>query len=146
VRKIPGNRRRILLTKVGLDGHDRGVKIIARYLRDCGHEVIYMGRRQAAAAVAQAAIQEDVDLVGLSVLSGTHVAAARELLAALRESGCNVPLIMGGTVLRREIPSLKAMGVAEVFPVGTPLRQIREYVDSMDWPAGGGERVTSLSS
>jgi methylmalonyl-CoA mutase, C-terminal domain len=124
-------RRRILLAKIGLDGHDRGVKIIARYLRDCGHEVIYMGRRQASAAVAQAAIQEDVDLVGLSVLSGTHVAAARELVTALRDSGCDAPLIMGGTILRREIPALKAIGVAEVFPTGTPLAEIGEYVDGM---------------
>jgi methylmalonyl-CoA mutase C-terminal domain/subunit len=124
-------KRRILLAKIGLDGHDRGVKIIARYLRDCGHEVIYMGRRQAPAAVAQAAIQEDVDIVGLSVLSGTHIASARELLLALRESGCDAPLIIGGTILRREIPTLKAMGVAEVFPVGTPLGQIREYIDGM---------------
>lgn len=125
-------RRRILLAKTGLDGHDRGVKIIARYLRDCGHEVIYTGRRQPAAAIARMAVQEDVELVGLSVLSGTHVAAARELVEALQTAGCDAPLIMGGTILRREIPALKAMGIAAVFPVGTPLEEIRDYVDGME--------------
>lgn len=131
-------RRRILLTKIGLDGHDRGVKVIARFLRDCGHEVIYMGRRQAAAAAALTAVQEDVDLVGLSVLSGTHMSAAKELVEALREAGCEAPVIIGGTVLRKEIPLLKALGIAEVFPVGTPLGAIRDYVDGLASGRRGG--------
>jgi methylmalonyl-CoA mutase C-terminal domain/subunit len=122
---------RVLLAKIGLDGHDRGVRVIARTLRDAGHEVIYLGRRQSAEAVALAAIDEDVDVVGISILSGTHVQTAARVVGALGEAGANVPVVVGGTILRREIPGLLAAGVAAVFPVGTTLEEIRAYFDAV---------------
>ncbi|MDQ6525219.1 cobalamin-dependent protein [Nocardioides sp. LHD-245] len=118
---------RILLTKVGMDGHDRGIKVIARTLRDAGHEVIYMGRRQTPEGIARAAAHEDADVVGVSVLSGTHASVARSVVAALREAGLDTPVVMGGTILHREIPDLKEAGVATVFPVATKLAVIEEW-------------------
>jgi methylmalonyl-CoA mutase C-terminal domain/subunit len=117
----------VLVAKVGLDGHDRGAKVIARVLRDAGHEVIYLGRRQSVEAVARAARDEDVDVVGLSVLSGTHHDNVRELVAALRAENISPRLVVGGTILRREIPSLQAAGVDAVFPVGTTIEAVQAY-------------------
>lgn len=128
-------RLRILVAKVGLDGHDRGARVVARLLRDMGHEVIYLGRRQSPESVARTAQDEDVDVVGLSVLSGTHADAATAVLDALRREGVDAPLVLGGTILRREIPALQAMGVDAVFPVGTPLEEIRAYFSSVPLPA-----------
>lgn len=118
---------RVLLAKTGFDGHDRGVKVIARLLRDSGHVVVYLGRRQMPAAIARAALEEDVDVVGLSVLSGTHAAIAVELVGALREHGVDAAVVLGGTILRREIPALLDSGVDAVFPVGTKLSEIERY-------------------
>lgn len=122
---------RVLLAKMGMDGHDRGVKIVARTLRDCGHEVVYLGRRQSTPMVISTAAQEDVDVIGLSVLSGTHLSLVGELTAACRAADLDVPIVVGGTILRREIPSLVAMGVSRVFPVGSHLQEIRDYFDQL---------------
>jgi methylmalonyl-CoA mutase C-terminal domain/subunit len=118
---------RILLAKIGMDGHDRGVKVIARMLRDAGHEVIYLGRRQTPEGVARTAAQEDVDVVGLSVLSGTQHSVAADVVAALKDADVLVPVVMGGTILRREIPDLRAAGIAAIFPVGTKLDEIERW-------------------
>jgi methylmalonyl-CoA mutase C-terminal domain/subunit len=121
-------RLRVLVAKLGLDGHDRGIKIVARALRDAGHEVIYLGRRQSVRAVVRTALAEDVDVLGVSDLSGTHLAVMRELMDALRAAGADdTPVVLGGTVLRRDVPALLDLGVAAVFPVGTPLQDIRDY-------------------
>jgi methylmalonyl-CoA mutase C-terminal domain/subunit len=120
-------RLKILLAKLGLDGHDRGIRIIARTLRDEGHEVVYLGRRQAVDAVVATAIAEDVDVVGISVLSGTHRETLAELMVAARAAGLDVTVVAGGTILRSEIPALRELGVDAVFPVGTPLAEIRTY-------------------
>ena len=117
---------RVLLAKIGLDGHDRGIKVVARLLRDDGHEVIYLGRRQPPEYVVRVAIDEDVDVIGLSFLAGTHRAILDELLELLEQEGMDVPVVIGGTILRREIEELEGQGVAAVFPVGTPLQVIRD--------------------
>lgn len=118
---------RVLLAKIGMDGHDRGVKVIARMLRDAGHEVIYLGRRQTPEGVARTAAQEDVDVVGLSVLSGTQHSVAADVMAALKAADVFVPVVMGGTILRREIPDLTEAGIAAIFPVGTKLDDIQRW-------------------
>jgi methylmalonyl-CoA mutase C-terminal domain/subunit len=116
---------RILLAKIGLDGHDMGVKILARALRDAGFEVIYLGLRQSPEAVARAAVAEDVDAVGLSVLSGAHVELTRKLSAALAEAGRpEVPLLVGGFIPRGEVGSVREAGAAAVFPAGEPLTHV----------------------
>lgn len=122
---------RVLLAKIGLDGHDRGVRVIARMLRDAGHEVIYVGRRQSPEAVAQVAVDEDVDVIGVSILAGTHMKIASQLVAAARSAGTDASIVIGGTVLRREIPDLLAVGVDAVFPVGTKLEEIQRYFDEI---------------
>lgn len=118
---------RVVLGKTGLDGHDRGVKVIARMLRDAGHEVIYLGRRRTTADIARAVRDEDADVVGVSVLSGTQREVARSLVDDLHSLNVDVPVVLGGTILRREIPELRAIGVSAVFPVGTPLEEIRAW-------------------
>jgi len=112
---------RVVLAKPGLDGHDRGIKVVAMGLRDAGVEVIYLGLRCAPAEIAAAAAAEDADAVGISVLSGAHLALAGELLAAMAERGCAAPLVVGGTVPPADAEALRALGVAEVIPVGTGL-------------------------
>jgi len=143
---VEGRGLRVLLAKAGMDGHDRGIKVIARMLRDAGHDVVYLGRRQTPAGIARAAAQEDVDVVGLSVLSGTHAALAGEVVAALRAERVDVPIVMGGTILRREIPALEAAGIAAVFPVGTRLEVVERWFAEIGGaapaaaaPAGGAE-------
>jgi methylmalonyl-CoA mutase, C-terminal domain len=128
---VPAPRLRVLLGKTGLDGHDRGVLVIGRMLRDAGHEVIYLGRRRSTTEIARAARDEDVDVVGLSVLSGTHNEVSAQLLADLRDLGVDVPVVIGGTILHREIPALQEIGVAAVFPVATPLEDIREWFETV---------------
>jgi methylmalonyl-CoA mutase C-terminal domain/subunit len=116
---------RILLAKPGLDGHDRGVKLIARALRDAGFEVIYTGLRQRPEVIAAAAVSEDVDIVGLSVLSGAHIGMARKTLAALRErGGGDIPVVIGGTIPVSDVPTLQGLGIVDVFPTGTPLEEV----------------------
>ena len=116
---------RVLLGKPGLDGHDRGAKLVARALRDAGFEVIYLGIRQRPEVIARVAAQEDVRIVGLSILSGAHVALTRKTAAALREAGADdVLLVVGGTIPQRDVPTLEEVGAVGVFPTGTPLEQV----------------------
>lgn len=118
-------RARILLAKPGLDGHDRGVKLIARALRDAGFEVIYTGLRQRPDAIAAAAISEDVDLVGLSVLSGAHLGLAARTLEALHaRGGEHIGVIIGGTISAGDAQTLREMGILDVFPTGAPLDDV----------------------
>jgi methylmalonyl-CoA mutase, C-terminal domain len=114
-------RYRIVLAKPGLDGHDRGVKVVALALRDAGAEVIYLGQRLTAPQIAAAAVAEDADAVGISVLSGAHLPLAEQLLAAIRAAGARLPLVVGGTIPARDAETLRQLGVAGVYPVGTPL-------------------------
>jgi methylmalonyl-CoA mutase, C-terminal domain len=120
---------RVLIAKPGLDGHDRGAKVVARALRDAGMEVIYTGLRQTPAMVAEAALQEDIDVVGLSILSGAHMALVPRIMEELRQRGIDdVPVFLGGIVPKDDIPALKAMGVAEVFGPGTETQAIIAYI------------------
>lgn len=118
---------RVLVAKPGLDGHDRGAKLVARALRDAGFEVIYLGIRQRPEAIAAVAVQEDVQIVGLSVLSGAHVALTQKTADALRAAGAHdVVLVVGGTIPKRDVARLEAAGAAAVYPTGTPLETLVE--------------------
>ena len=112
---------RLVLAKPGLDGHDRGIKVIAMALRDAGAEVIYLGLRVTPAQIAAATAEEDADAVGISVLSGAHLPIAEQVLAALRAAGLQAPLAVGGTISPPDAQALRRIGVAGVFPVGTAL-------------------------
>ena len=116
---------RILIAKPGLDGHDRGAKIVARALRDAGFEVIFTGIRQRTGAIVAAAVQEDVAVVGLSILSGAHVALTARVIDGLRAAGAgDIAVVVGGTIPAADIPKLRAAGAVAVFPTGTPLDQV----------------------
>src|SRR5579884_2376289 len=116
---------RVLVAKPGLDGHDRGAKVIARALRDAGMEVIYTGLRQTPEMVVDAAIQEDVDVVGLSILSGAHNTIVPRIIALLRERGAgDMLVVVGGIIPEQDVPALKAVGVAGVFGPGSSMAQI----------------------
>lgn len=120
---------RVVVAKVGLDGHDRGAKIIARALRDAGMEVIYTGLHQTPEQVVETAIQEDADAIGVSILSGAHMTLIPRIIELLREQGADDILVFcGGTIPKDDIPKLKEMGVGEVFTPGTPTRKAIEYV------------------
>jgi methylmalonyl-CoA mutase C-terminal domain/subunit len=112
---------RILIAKPGLDGHDRGAKVVARALRDAGFEVVYLGLRKTPREIVAAALQEDVDAIGLSVLSGAHVGLSRKVLAELEREGLDVPVVVGGTIPEQDVEKLRAAGVAAVFPTSSPL-------------------------
>jgi methylmalonyl-CoA mutase C-terminal domain/subunit len=113
-------RIRVLVAKPGLDGHDRGAKVVARALRDAGMEVIYTGLRQTPEMVVEAALQEDVDVIGLSILSGAHMALAPRVLELLAENEMSgVPVFLGGIIPNDDIPTLKEMGIMDVFGPGT---------------------------
>jgi methylmalonyl-CoA mutase C-terminal domain/subunit len=109
---------RVLVAKIGLDGHDRGVKIVARLLRDAGMEVIYTGLFQTPDTVASAAVDEDVDVIGLSMLSGAHMTLAPLVVDALRSRGVTIPVVVGGIVPQQDIPLLTEMGIAAVLGPG----------------------------
>lgn len=120
---------RVLIAKPGLDGHDRGAKVVARALRDAGFEVIYTGLRQSPEQIVAAAIDEDVDAVGLSLLSGAHNYLFPKVVDMLKEKGAGDILVFGGGVIPEEdIPGLKAAGVAEVFTPGTPTSETVEFL------------------
>jgi methylmalonyl-CoA mutase C-terminal domain/subunit len=120
---------RVLIAKPGLDGHDRGAKVIARALRDAGMEVIYSGLRQTPAQIAAAAVQEDVDVVGLSILSGAHNVLFPEILRELKErGGTDILVLAGGIIPDKDIASLKALGIREIFLPGTPTRTLVEFI------------------
>lgn len=124
------NRRiRVLIAKPGLDGHDRGAKVVARALRDAGMEVIYTGLRQTPEMIVSAALQEDVDAIGLSILSGAHMHYFAEVRRLLKEQGADDILLFGGGIIPDEdVPHLKAMGVAAVFGPGTSTQDIVEFL------------------
>jgi methylmalonyl-CoA mutase, C-terminal domain len=120
---------RVLVAKPGLDGHDRGAKVIARALRDAGMEVIYTGLRQTPEMIVNAAIQEDVDCIGLSILSGAHNVIVPRIMALLKEAGANdILVVLGGTIPAHDIPALKEAGVAAIFGPGTPLATTVDFI------------------
>lgn len=122
---------RVLVAKVGLDGHDRGIKVVARLLRDAGMEVIYTGLFQTPSTVAIAAIQEDVDVVGLSLLSGAHMTLAPLVVEELRQRGSEIPVVVGGIVPANDLAALKAAGVAAVFGPGASSDEIVGAITSL---------------
>lgn len=122
--------KRILIAKPGLDGHDRGAKVVARGLADAGYEVIYTGLHQTPEQIAEAAIQEDVDAVGLSILSGAHMTLFPRVMRLLREMGGeNIMVFGGGIIPEEDAEELKRMGVAEIFTPGTPLGEIVSFLE-----------------
>lgn len=122
---------RILIAKPGLDGHDRGAKIIARALRDAGFEVIYTGLHQTPEMIVNTAVQEDVDLIGMSILSGAHGHLFPKVVELLREKGAEDKIVFGGGIIPQEdIAILKAAGISEIFTPGTPMQTIVDYVNS----------------
>jgi methylmalonyl-CoA mutase C-terminal domain/subunit len=126
---MPETKIRVLIAKPGLDGHDRGAKIIARALRDAGMEVIYTGLRQTPEMIASAAVQEDVDVIGLSILSGAHNTLCPRLMELLRDKGMNdVTVLIGGIIPEADIPALKRDGIAGVFLPGTPTQAIVDFI------------------
>ncbi len=127
---------RVLVAKPGLDGHDRGAKIIARALRDAGMEVIYTGIRQTPQMIVEAAIQEDVDAILMSILSGAHMAIFPKVMELLREQGVDDVLVMAGGILPDEdIPAIEALGIKGNFGPGTPTEEIIEYVKTHIHPS-----------
>ena len=122
--------RRILIAKPGLDGHDRGAKVISRALRDAGHEVIYSGLHQTPAQIAETAVQEDVDAVGLSSLSGAHKTLFPQVVDELaKRDGADIVVFGGGVIPEADIPVLKEAGIAMIFTPGTPLDEIADWVN-----------------
>src|SRR5689334_1617432 len=120
---------RVLVAKVGLDGHDRGAKVIATALRDAGMEVIYTGLRQTPEMVVNAALQEDVDAIGVSILSGAHMTVFPKIISIMKEKGMNDVLLTGGGIIPTEdMNALRGQGVGELFPPGTPTTDIAEYI------------------
>lgn len=120
---------RVLIAKPGLDGHDRGAKVVARALRDAGFEVIYTGLRQTPEQVAEAALQEDVNVVGLSILSGAHMRLFPEIMKLLKKRGMDdILVIAGGIIPEDDIKPLKKLGIKAIFGPGTPTTEIVEYI------------------
>ncbi|MDQ3930763.1 MAG: cobalamin B12-binding domain-containing protein [Chloroflexota bacterium] len=136
----PGRKIRVLIAKPGLDGHDRGAKVIARALRDAGMEVIYTGLHQTPEMIAEAALQEDVDAVGLSILSGAHMALFPRVMEELHKRGLNDVLVYaGGIIPDEDVPAIKEMGVAGVFGPGTPMEEAVRFVRENVQPRHGME-------
>lgn len=125
-----GDRKiRVLIAKPGLDGHDRGVKVVARGLRDAGMEVIYLGLRLTPEQIAEAAIQEGVDVVGIDCLSGAHMALFPKTVQFIRENGGTDILVIGGGIIpRKDVPKLKEAGIAGIFGPGTPIDEISNFI------------------
>ncbi len=120
---------RVLIAKPGLDGHDRGAKVVARALRDAGYEVIYTGLRQTPEQIAETALQEDVNVVGLSILSGAHMRLFPEIMKLLKERGMDdILVIAGGIIPEDDIKPLKKLGIKAIFGPGTPTTEIVEYI------------------
>jgi methylmalonyl-CoA mutase C-terminal domain/subunit len=127
---------RVLIAKPGLDGHDRGAKVVAHALREAGMEAIYTGLHQTVEQIVEAALQEDVDAIGLSILSGAHLPITEKMMELLAEQDmADVPVIVGGNIPQRDIEKLKALGVAEVFPTATPFEDIVGFIREK---VGGG--------
>jgi methylmalonyl-CoA mutase C-terminal domain/subunit len=127
-----GKPIRVLIAKPGLDGHDRGAKVVALALRDAGCEVIYTGLHQTVDQIVETALQEDVDIVGLSILSGAHLPLTERTMVRLQEEGMEgVQVIVGGNIPARDIEALRALGVAGVFPTGSRFEEIVAFVNSL---------------
>jgi methylmalonyl-CoA mutase, C-terminal domain len=127
---------RVLIAKPGLDGHDRGAKIISRALVDAGMEVIYTGLRQTPEQIVTAAVEEDADVVGLSILSGAHLHTCGRIMELLRERGAvDIPVMIGGIIPDADIPELERMGIAKVFQPGTSMQQIVEFINGVVEPS-----------
>lgn len=122
---------RILVAKVGLDGHDRGIKVVARILRDAGHEVIYTGLFQTPETVAASAVDEDVDLVGLSMLSGAHMTLAPLVVQAIRARGADIPVVVGGIVPDHDLDEMRAAGISAVLTPGATADEIVRVVNQV---------------
>lgn len=129
---------RVVIAKPGLDGHDRGAKVIARALRDAGMEVIYTGLRQTAEQIVAAALQEDADVIGLSILSGAHMHICPRIMELLRDKGLDdVTVLVGGIIPDVDIPKLKEIGIAGIFPPGSPMKEIVEFIYQHVQPRAG---------
>ena len=129
---MPERKIRVLIAKPGLDGHDRGIKVIAAALRDAGMEIIYTGLRQTPEMVAEAALQEDVDLVGLSILSGAHMGLVPRVVELLKKNKQdNVKVFVGGIIPEEDVPILLAKGVTAVYGPGTPTTKVIEDIQSL---------------
>jgi len=127
--KDSGRRIRILVAKPGLDGHDRGARVIARAFRDAGFEVVYTGLHQTPEQIVAAAVQEDVDLIGLSVLSGAHMTLFKRVLELLKDKGTDDVVVIGGGIIPEEdVPKLRKLGIKEIFLPGTSLDRIVSWV------------------
>ncbi len=134
---MPDRKIRVLIAKPGLDGHDRGVKVLARGLRDAGMEVIYLGLRLTPEQIAEVAIQEDVDVVGLSCLSGAHMTLFPKTIDLIRERGSRDILFIGGGIIpRKDVPKIKEAGMAQTFGPGTPIEEITRFIKE-NLPEGG---------
>jgi methylmalonyl-CoA mutase C-terminal domain/subunit len=128
---------RVLVAKPGLDGHDRGAKVIARALRDAGMEVIYTGLRQTPEMIVNAAVQEDVDVIGLSILSGAHNAIVPRVMELLRENKAeDIMVLVGGIIPEQDVQALKKIGVASIFLPGTPMESIVQFIRKYVKPRG----------
>jgi methylmalonyl-CoA mutase, C-terminal domain len=137
---MPKGRPRILVAKPGLDGHDRGIKVVARALRDAGMEVIYTGLHQTPEQIAAAAIQEDVDAVGLSCLSGAHMTLFPRVVELIEEQGASDIVVFGGGIIpHSDVPKLKEAGIREIFTPGTTTKSIIEWVEANVGAGAGRE-------
>jgi len=126
---MPEKKIRILIAKPGLDGHDRGAKVMAHALRDAGIEVIYSGLHQSVPSIVKMAIEEDVDVIGLSIMSGAHVPIAKKLMELIRKEGLDkVMVVVGGVIPTKDIPILQEIGVKGVFPGGTPFEESIRFI------------------
>jgi len=146
---VNGKRIRVVIAKPGLDGHDRGAKVIARALRDAGMEVIYTGLRQTPEQIVAAALQEDADVIGLSILSGAHNSICPRLMELLRERGLkDVLVVLGGIIPDADLPALEAIGVSAVFRPGTSMQDIIDFITARvdAQRSGSGTKATGHSS
>jgi methylmalonyl-CoA mutase C-terminal domain/subunit len=122
---------RVLLAKPGLDGHDRGAKVVAHAMREAGMEVIYTGLHQTVASIVNQAVQEDVDVIGLSIMSGAHIPICKKLMGMVKEQGLDNKLVaVGGVIPNKDIPALKEMGVEGIFPGGSYFNEIVDFIET----------------
>ena len=132
-----GNKIRVLIAKPGLDGHDRGAKVVALALRQAGFEVIYTGLHQSVEEIVEAAVQEDVDVIGLSILSGAHLPIARKITRQLKQANFHPTLVVGGNIPSQDLEPLRELGVDAVFPTGSQLTEIADFLQSRNRVADG---------
>jgi len=144
---MPGKKIRVLIAKPGLDGHDRGAKVICRALRDAGMEVIYSGLRRTPEEIVQAAIQEDVDIIGLSILSGAHTVLFPKIIRLLKEHEAGDIVVMaGGIIPEKDIPKMKKVGIAEIFLPGSSTQDIVRWIESRIGQNKSGGRNNKIKS